>query len=116
MISAMAVDRLPPCVTRFGRAWPALVVMIPENWYSVVGSTRAGPNLGPKSAGLAEVSDMLLGWALLAAWARAFGSVGDEGVLRTCVAAMTGLSISSILRTGGAGGLSTSSILLMGAA
>ena len=59
---------------------------------------------------------MLLGWALLAAWARAFESVGDEGVLNTCFVARDGLSTSSMLRTGfGGGGLSTSSILLTGA-
>jgi len=127
IISAMALDRLlpwsgippgrlPPWVTRFGRAWPTWFVMIPENWYSLVRSARAGPNLGPKSTGLVEASDMLLGWALLAACARAFESVGDEGVLNTCFVAMGGLSTSSMLRTGfGGGGLSTSSILLTGA-
>jgi hypothetical protein len=114
----MALDRLPPCVTRLGRAWPALLVIMPENWYSVVGSTTlAGPSLGPKSAGLAEASDMLLGWALVAAWRRELDSIGDEGVLNTCfVAAGGGLSTSSMLRTGCGGGLSTSSILLTGAA
>src|SRR4051794_39578547 len=108
MISAMALavavdvrlPPLPPCVTRFGRAWPALLVMMPENWYSEVGSPRAGPSLGPKSTGRLEVSDMLLGWAVPAAWVRACESVGDDGVLNTCLAAGSGVSTSSMLRTG----------------
>jgi hypothetical protein len=113
--SDMAPERLPPCVTRFGRAWPTWLVIIPENWYSDVGSCRADLDLGPKSTGLRAASDMLLGCALFTAWARECESVGDDGVLSTCFMEGGGLSMSSMLRIGCCGVLSTSSMLLTGA-